>query len=249
MSIPSRIISFWHDQSTMPAQLVEAQAASREASGVNEYLVADDEFLRGELRAGYPPVIEKLYDRIQVPAARADLARMVLLHRLGGFYLDASFVVRRPVADLVPKDVDHLFVQRDDTHAARRVPGRASLINGFIGAAPDSPVIRRCIDRMLNNLVDGDFNKRLVHAMGAGVLTSVVDGIPDQSRMCFLSLQALRENHLDHLRVEGHANKWVEQQAAGIIDAEYFERNTSSLDRRWSWGGSLFHLRLSRLKL
>ncbi len=43
MSIPSRIISFWHDQSTMPAQLVEAQAASREASGVAEYLVADDE--------------------------------------------------------------------------------------------------------------------------------------------------------------------------------------------------------------
>ena len=42
---------------------------------------------------------------------------------------------------------------------------------------------------------------------------------------------------------------WVEQQAAGIIDTGYFERNASSMDRRWSWGGSLFHLRLSRLKL
>ena len=157
--------------------------------------------------------------------------------------------MRRPLADLVPEGIDHLFVQRDDTHAARRVPGRASLINGLVGSIPDSPVIQRCIDRMLNNLVDGDFNKRLVHAMGAGVLTSVVDGISDQSRMRFLSLQALREGYLDHLRVEGHANTWVEQQAAGIIDTDYFERNASSMDHRWSWGGSLFHLRLSRLKL
>ena len=249
MQIPARIISFWHDRSTMPDAIREAQSQSRANAGVDEFVLADDDYLREQLRTAYPPVIEKLYDRIRVPAARADLARMVLLHQFGGMYLDATFVVRRPLKELVPEGVEHLFVQRDDNHAARRVPGRASLINGLVAAVPGSPVIGRCVDRMLNNLVDGDFNRRLVHAMGAGVLTSVVDGLSDQSGMRFVSLESLREEYLDHIRVEGYSNKWVEQQAEGIIDPAYLDQNARSLERRWSVGRSLFHLRISRLKL
>jgi hypothetical protein len=249
MPIPARIISFWHDRSTVPDAIVEAQAQSRANAGVEEFLLADDDYLRQQLRLGYPSVIETLYDRIRVPAARADLARMVLLHQLGGIYLDATFVVRRPLMELIPDGVDHLFVQRDDNHAARRVPGRAALVNGLLAAVPGSPVIARCIDRILNNLVDGDFNRRLVHAMGAGVLTSIVDGTADQSGMRFVSLQTLREDYVDHIRVEGHSNKWVEQQAAGIIDPAYLRDNARSFERRWSLGRNLFHLRVSRLKL
>ena len=92
---------------------------------------------------------QEWFDRAESPAQRADIARLELLHRHGGVYVDTDFEPLRPIDALVAGTA--CFLATEDgrwlsTGIMGNVPGHpfvADLLDGLPGSIldhPDAPV-------------------------------------------------------------------------------------------------------------
>ena len=77
------------------------------------------------------------FDAAPSPAARADIARLELLHRFGGVYVDTDMQPLRPLDDLVASTP--CFLGREDSRW---------IGTGIIGATPHHPFITELVDRL-----------------------------------------------------------------------------------------------------
>jgi hypothetical protein len=106
------------------------------------------------LRELRPDAVE-LYERIRYPAARSDVARLVLLHALGGLYVDCGCGLRgapqlRALVGMLADDELVLLDrsrQRFPRPAAERRP-----INIALLARAGSPIVLYLLDTVLANL-------------------------------------------------------------------------------------------------
>lgn len=106
----------------------------------------------------YFPGSVELYKAIRLPAARSDIARLLLLYEIGGFYLDCHFGLRdaaevsRLYASLAHREA--IFFDRD-----RRLPNAHSTdtylpINGIIFSRPRSELIMQLCRQAFDNLAE-----------------------------------------------------------------------------------------------
>jgi len=79
----------------------------------------------------------EVYDRLRVPAERADILRLEVLFLYGGVYVDTDFECIRPIEPLLD-DIDFF--------TAYLKPGRVN--NAIIGATPEHPIIGRALDEV-----------------------------------------------------------------------------------------------------
>jgi mannosyltransferase OCH1-like enzyme len=84
-----------------------------------------------------PPLInQRAFDEVTHPSQRADLARLELLWRFGGVYVDTDFEALRPI-ETVLDGVDCFLASED-----RRFVGTA-----IMGSRPGHPFIGRLVER------------------------------------------------------------------------------------------------------
>jgi hypothetical protein len=104
----------------------------------------------------------------RLPSMQADLARLVLLDRFGGFWADLKLVPRQPIATALHR-FDAVLVQHFPK--AELPDPTGVLVNGFIGAVPGSHLIATTRALALANIGarqgDGAFA-----LTGPGVLTT-----------------------------------------------------------------------------
>lgn len=86
-----------------------------------------------------------LYERLLAAGiydAASDVARIELLHRLGGVYVDADSRCLRPMDDAPFLEAGFFCTEE--------IPPRGNFLvtNAFMGSAPGSPVARRYIDHI-----------------------------------------------------------------------------------------------------
>jgi mannosyltransferase OCH1-like enzyme len=79
----------------------------------------------------------EVYERLRVPAERADILRLEVLWREGGVYLDTDFECLRSIESLI---------EGIDFFAAYLKPGRTN--NAVIGAVPGHPILDRALDEL-----------------------------------------------------------------------------------------------------
>jgi mannosyltransferase OCH1-like enzyme len=79
----------------------------------------------------------EVYERLRLPAERADILRLELLWRFGGVYVDTDFECLRPIDDLL---VDVEFFVGD------LKPGRTN--NAILGAVPEHPLVGLALDQL-----------------------------------------------------------------------------------------------------
>ena len=120
-----------------------------------------------DLMPGFSAALRSL----RFPASQADLARLAILLRHGGFWADLKVVPLRPfLADLV----DHDLVLTEHHPTAERPVADGFLNNSFIGASPDNPLVARCLERALHN-VDRRWPPSVFEMTGPRVLMNVRD--------------------------------------------------------------------------
>jgi mannosyltransferase OCH1-like enzyme len=79
----------------------------------------------------------EVYERLRVPAERADILRLEVLWREGGVYLDTDFECLRSIEPLI---------EGLDFFSAYLKPGRTN--NAVIGAVPGHPILDRALDEL-----------------------------------------------------------------------------------------------------
>lgn len=91
-----------------------------------------------------PPLTNQdAFDAAIHPAQRSDIARMELLLRYGGVYIDTDFEARKPLEPLLD-GIDCFAATEDGTWVS----------TGIIGAVPDHPFIGRLVDRLPGSIAE-----------------------------------------------------------------------------------------------
>ena len=198
--IPNRIIQFWDKPETLPSVLRNSMDVTRKNNPIAEIIVADDAFMQKFIASKYNKSILHLYNLIRIPASKADLVRLMLLYEYGGFYLDVSMELRRPISELVDDQVDLLLVKRDDNPRYKDDMKSAHVINGIIGALPKSAFIQWCIQRVFRNLINDDLNKSVNIATGPRVINQALPRFEKQLTIRKLSFTRLQEYFLSYRR-------------------------------------------------
>jgi mannosyltransferase OCH1-like enzyme len=121
---------------------------------IGEFTVVGDPDVIRVLKEIDPEAID-MYERIRIPAARSDLARLVMLYQNGGLYVDSHCGVTQAqgVRDILSRAyTDHLILI-DQSRAAHPRPSQDVLpINAMLVGGKRSPVLRRIIGRVIHNL-------------------------------------------------------------------------------------------------
>jgi FkbM family methyltransferase len=89
-----------------------------------------------------PFVLSKYWSKVNSGAQLADLIRLEVVHRQGGFYLDADFELKR---SLEPLRIYPFVIASEDGMA---------LTNAFFGAEEGSPALKQLIDKLSASDID-----------------------------------------------------------------------------------------------
>jgi mannosyltransferase OCH1-like enzyme len=144
----------------VPPSLATVRAALIDANPGWDFRLYDGEAVERFIAAQYGADMLARYHRLrpEYGAARADLARYLIVYRLGGLYLDLKSTVDRPLEEVVRPDDQYLLSQwrnrRGEEHftwGLHRelvdVPGGA-LQQWFVASAPGHPFLRAVIDEV-----------------------------------------------------------------------------------------------------
>jgi mannosyltransferase OCH1-like enzyme len=129
--IPRRLHQIWLGPNPLPEEFAAYRETWRMHHPDWELKLWTEENLPSDLRR------HEVYDRLRVPAERADILRLEVLWREGGVYVDTDFECRQ---SLEP------FVGEVDFFTAYLKPGRMN--NAIIGATARHPILDRALNVM-----------------------------------------------------------------------------------------------------
>jgi hypothetical protein len=123
-AIPRILHQIWLGPNSVPTHLLEYQQTWKKHHPCWRFILWTEENLPAGLRR------PEVYEKLRVPAERADILRLELLWVYGGVYVDADFECLRSIETLL-EDYDFF--------ATYFKPGRVA--NALIGAAPEHAII------------------------------------------------------------------------------------------------------------
>ncbi len=159
--IPAKITQFWDEDIPKDVEaLCDGWRATHPDFEYTRFSKAD---ARLYLREMGPPGALAAFDRAAEPAMKADIFRLALLYREGGFYIDADDRCLAPISTIDPGDRDLILYQEDFGTAA----------NNFIGVIPRHPAIGLALQSAVEAINRGDSDVVWL-ATGPGLLTRCV---------------------------------------------------------------------------
>lgn len=161
-AVPARIVQTWKTLDL--GMLAPAARTWREWNPGFAYTLFDDEACERFIGDRIGPRVAAAYAKIKSGAFRADLWRYCELYVNGGVYVDVDTVCLSAVDDVI------------DPTATLVVPidlDPANLFNAFVAVAPAHPVMRMCIDAVVDNVERGRRQAGLGFS-GPGLLGSCV---------------------------------------------------------------------------
>lgn len=221
--IPKNIILFFHDHLLIPEIYHHALNITKKANKFCKFIHADDAYVEGFIKDRYSENILKLYRLNRVPASRSDLARLFLLFEYGGFYIDSSMEIRKPLKDILEVDTEVLLVRRDDAKRYQDNPEGAHVINGIIAAKPKSKYVERCLELALMHVSSGMYNTNVWKATGPFVLNQILKKDYGDEKVKIVNFTDLLSTTVSYKRPSEQANLWLKQQELGIIDSCFYK--------------------------
>ena len=120
------------------------------------------------LKEHFDDKVFQAYSRIVPGAMKTDLWRYCLLYKYGGIFSDIDLDYISPLSEVIngfsfvcPIDLDNDF---NSPHQA---------LNGFLCSSPGHPILKHCIDLVVSNVIDGDWDPLEHHCLdlsGPGAL-------------------------------------------------------------------------------
>jgi mannosyltransferase OCH1-like enzyme len=247
--IPKNLIQFWHDRNVLPVEIGSAMRLTRDNNPGFRVIEADDSFMRLFIRRHYGKSIARLYDLNSIPASRSDMARLMLLYEYGGIYVDASIELKRDISQILSNSVDLVVLKRDDLPIYSRCRDKAHAANGILAAPEKSKFIKRCLERVLSNLITGDANKYVNIATGPLVISQVIDEFGDQLKIKALSYSETLDNLFSLKRVKNVNNSWTCSQKDGILQPDLYLRKGKRIRKFFFFKQFAFQISVSFLTI
>lgn len=132
-----------------------------------EYLLWDDEECEQFIKNNFSSDVYDAYDRIIIPAFKADFWRYCVLYIHGGFYADIDTVCLSSFDGFINADIE--FVTAIDLNIGDLE--YHNLYNAFMGSVPKHPILEKCINRIVSIIKEGQIPpENLMNFTGPGCL-------------------------------------------------------------------------------
>ena len=140
----------------------------------------------------YNHKILEVYDSIIPGGFKADLWRYCILYQFGGIYCDIDMICLNCFDVLIKDDMD-IFMPIDlNTNPSE---GKHNLFNAFIGVIPKHPIMKYCIDYIVDNVKNDTWwngDKLPLEFSGPGVFGKAVNKFLNRpERESFLNLEEI----------------------------------------------------------
>lgn len=129
------------------------------------YEFYDDERVENFIRQEFDEEVYKLYQRINIGAAKADFFRYAILYKKGGIYLD--------IDSLIVKNLDGLI--RPDDHAIITKERNPFYVQWGLIYEAGHPFLQRTIEKVSDNLRCNRFPYDVHKMTGPAVYTQAID--------------------------------------------------------------------------
>lgn len=156
----SQIYLSGHEEEGLPPFLELASSTVGENMPGARHTVFLNEPLRRWIRQEYGPSMLLAFDKLRPFAYRADLARYLLLYRLGGWYFDIS--VRLLASIDVPDDVDMIVFAENPAHSGVSY----GCHNGILYSKAGCVVLKDVIDHVYHNIRTENYGKNALYPTG-----------------------------------------------------------------------------------
>ncbi|WII93985.1 glycosyltransferase [Kingella negevensis] len=117
--------------------------------------------LRAWINQEYGAEMLKAFDKLKPFAYQADLARYLLLYRLGGWYFDIAIRVVSPTTN-IPDDID--FIAFSDLSCYTEVS--FGCCNGILYAKAGSPILGDTIADVCHNIANEYYGRNVLYPTG-----------------------------------------------------------------------------------
>lgn len=129
----------------------------------------DDEDAESFMQEHYPEYI-KHYTSLIPGAYRADVLRLCLLMKHGGFYSDIGHLHKRPLSEICSSHADVFLV-------AEPFPTKCGVYNAFMGAKRRDPLIVRFFQKVMSNVARRKYSDHFLGITGPQALGQVLHGM------------------------------------------------------------------------
>ncbi|MDK4679439.1 glycosyltransferase family 32 protein [Kingella negevensis] len=131
----------------LPAALNQAVQSVNQNVQHTQHVIYFKETLREWIMQNYGAEMLKAFDKLVPYAFKADLARYLLLYKLGGWYFDISTRVINPV-NRIDDNIDMIAFM--DLFHQQGIP--VAYCNGILYAKAGSPILEKLIDYVCYNI-------------------------------------------------------------------------------------------------
>jgi mannosyltransferase OCH1-like enzyme len=115
------------------------------------------------IKSNYPAEIFESYSRLQIGAAQADLWRLLVLHKIGGIYMDIDAHLVWPLGCTIKPEYTELYIKIKN----------GEISNYFIASSPHNDHLEEMINIIINNIKENTL-KNVYDLTGPGIFNRVL---------------------------------------------------------------------------
>ena len=172
------------------------------------YEFYDDNRIDTFFKEEYGESVYQAYKRIDIGAAKADFFRYAVLYKFGGVYLDIDGYTTRNLDDMIKPDDAAIITEE-------RNPG--ILAQYALVFEAGHPMLKRCVDKILDNIEHDRFADNIHKLTGPTVFTEAVNECiaEGKGKYRFFGIDYegfLRSKHLLHAGLFVKREKWQKAQ-------------------------------------
>ena len=132
------------------------------------YIFYNDNQCYEFIRDNFDNHVLDAYSRLKPGAFKCDLWRYCVLYIHGGFYADIDTLCLSSLEDVKQKNID--FICPIDLNP--NIGCQYNLFNGFIGSIPKHPILKMCIDHIVNTIKETEPDDKviIINISGPGCL-------------------------------------------------------------------------------
>ena len=122
------------------------------------------------IKDNFSDKILKVYDSIIPGALKSDFWRYCILYIYGGIYCDIDMICMNSFDNVIKDDIE--FVTAIDLGPDNCTKNNYFLVNAFIGIIPKHNLMKLCIDKIVDTVINDRYNKswNALDMTGPGVL-------------------------------------------------------------------------------
>jgi hypothetical protein len=167
--IPKIIFQTWETKDLSPVLNTSIDLIKKNNIDYQHYLFdAKDRY--DFIKDNFSDKILKVYDAIIPGALKSDFWRYCILYIYGGIYCDIDMICMNSFDNAIKDDIE--FVTPIDLGSDNCTKNNYFLVNAFIGIIPKHNLMKLCIDKIVDTVINNRYNKswNALDMTGPGVL-------------------------------------------------------------------------------